>query len=58
VNPPKDFFGRDKANNRILSMKAIWGAQAASLYLIGCQPMATRSVVPKMNLSDPYFFPL
>jgi hypothetical protein len=26
-------------------MKAIWGAQATSLYPIGCQPMATRSVV-------------
>jgi len=26
-------------------MKAIWGAQATSLYPIGCQPMATRNVV-------------
>jgi hypothetical protein len=39
-------FGRDKADNRIsTSMKAIWGAKATSLYPIGCQPMATRSVV-------------
>lgn len=39
-------FGRDKADNRIsTSMKAIWGAQATSLYPIGCQPMVTRSVV-------------
>ncbi|MGA7274116.1 MAG: hypothetical protein WBX14_04650 [Candidatus Udaeobacter sp.] len=26
-------------------MKAIRGAQATSLYPIGCQPMATRSIV-------------
>jgi hypothetical protein len=40
------FFDRDNADNRISKgMKAIWGAQAASLYPIGCQPMATRSVV-------------
>jgi hypothetical protein len=40
------FSARDNADNRIsTSMKAIWGAQATSLYPIGCQPMATRSVV-------------
>jgi hypothetical protein len=38
-------------------MKAICGAQAASLYAIGCQPMATRSFVSNLNPSSFSFFP-
>jgi hypothetical protein len=52
------FSARDKPDNRISkSMKAIWGAQAASLSPIGCQPMATRSFVSNLNPSSFSFFP-